>query len=136
MNYKNELELCEHTLLLKEKQYDLIPKNSGHRCIRSTIINRAYYPTFLFVGKYITEKGIKIHDIKYYKINHKKFVTEHQQVIDGLNQKNKYLSSILFKLKNLRIDADYYPNKKIKIRDINEAVDIMNETINTLKFNK
>lgn len=70
------------------------------------------------------------------KLITKKFVTEHQQVIDGLNQKNKYLSSILFKLKNLRIDAEYYPNKKIKIRDINEAVDIMNETINTLKFNK
>lgn len=41
MKYKTETDLYKHTLLLNNKQNELIPTKCKSRCVHSTIINRS-----------------------------------------------------------------------------------------------
>lgn len=136
MNYKKELDLYKHTILLNEKDNELIPKNCGHRCVRSTIINREYYSTFLFVRKYLTKNGFQLRNIVEYKKNNEPILTEHQQIINKLSEKNNGLSKKLKQLKRLRKKADYYPEQKLSLKEINRSIEIMNLIIKSLKLEK
>ena len=136
MNYKTELDLQKHTRLLDKKQDQLIPKNCKARCIRSTIINRAYYSTFLYVKKYLKQKKLKIQEPKYYIRNHKKVITEHQQVINLLAEENEDISEELKLLKKMRNKSDYHPEKKLTIEDVNMSINYMNNIIKELKTKK
>lgn len=136
MNYKKELDLYKHTILLNEKDNELIPKNCGHRCVRSTIINRAYYSTFLFVRKYLTKNGFQLRNIVEYKKNNEPILTEHQQIINKLSEINNGLSKKLKQLKRLRKKADYYPEQKLSLKEVNRSIEIMNLIIKSLKLEK
>jgi uncharacterized protein (UPF0332 family) len=133
MKYKTETDLYKHTLLLNDKQNELIPTNCKSRCVRSTIINRSYYSTYLYVKKYLIINGFEIKKPYYYLRNNKKVITEHQQVLDKLYDKNKKLSVKLKKLKRLRHKADYHPSKYVTIKDVTDSIDIMNEIFQNLK---
>ncbi|MDO5825805.1 MAG: HEPN domain-containing protein [Methanosphaera sp.] len=135
MKYKIEKDLYEHTLLLNKKQNELVPINCGFRCVRSTTINRSYYSTYLYVKKYLINNGHDIHNISYYLKNKKKVITEHQQVIDELEEINGELSIKLLNLKQLRHKADYHPSKHISTKDVNNAISLMNDIMQNLKNN-
>lgn len=132
MKYEKEKELYKHTLLLNKKQKELVPKNSTTRCVKSTIINRAYYSTYLYVKKYLINKGYTIKDVHYYRRKKERFKTEHQQVIDNLSEENKELSVKLMKLKRLRNKADYHPEVKITKKEVNISLNFMNNILNEL----
>ena len=43
-----QFQLYLLTLLLFDLRYDLVPENCDFRCIDATIINRAYYSSYLY----------------------------------------------------------------------------------------
>ena len=43
-----QFQLYLLTLLLFDLRYDLVPENCDFRCIGATIINRAYYSSYLY----------------------------------------------------------------------------------------
>ena len=113
----------------------LIPKNSNERWAYGTIINRAYYSSYLFCELWLE----KVHN---FKSTHpkdfpkgKKKHGKHKQVRDALNRfGEKTIKNKLAKLAKLRNDADYKPYKKIKKKDVQKAIGYMEYIMNNLKF--
>ena len=119
---------------LLETDYEFTDSFSEEVFFR-TIINRAYYVSFL-LSKYYLEI-IKHEIIKNPRdFDHdEKFITEHTQVIKLLNNKDtRKLSSKLSELKNLRKNADYNFIITISEEECSQAIELMEDIVTKLKL--
>ena len=113
----------------------LLPKNCNWRCVDSSIINRAYYSSFLYCSLWLE----KTHN---FKIKHpwefkkgEQIIGEHKQVRDALIDFGEDdINKKLYKLGKLRNKADYLPNTKLNPIDLNNAIDNMKFIFNHLQF--
>lgn len=105
------------------------------RCVEATIINRAYYSSYLFCELWLE----KVHN---FKVKHpwefkkgEKRIGEHKQVRNALHDFDEEdVETSLKKLAKLRRKADYKPYEKISQTDIKSAIKEMNKIFNHLKF--
>ena len=124
--------LTLHFLRLKSK---LIPNNCDERCINATIINRAYYSSYLLCLLWLEDlKNFRV--LKPWDFNDdEKYVSEHKQVRNALyNFNEKKIGSYLTMLFNLRKKADYDPFSEITSDEVKDAVEHMKFIFNDLKF--
>lgn len=114
-----QFQLYLITLSLFNLRYDLVPENCDLRCVDSTIVNRAYYSSYLFTLLWLLE--VHQHRLKSKKDFPKGsvFVTEHAQARIALkNYGEGYIGNYLKKLANLRNKADYHPYKELSSSDV------------------
>ncbi|WP_458453108.1 hypothetical protein [Methanobrevibacter sp.] len=129
-----QFELYLLTLNLLMLKIHLIPEGCGDRCINSTIINRAYFSSFLFCSLWLE-------DIKHFKpipvmeLDPEERISEHKQVRNALyNFGEKRMTEELSKLAKLRKKADYDPFLDITSKEVSDAVHHMQKIFNHLKF--
>ena len=137
MNITNQPQYQLHLLTLHFLGIHdiLIPKNCDERCVDATIINRAYYSSYLYCELWLE----KIHN---FKVKHpwefkkgEKRAGEHKQVRDALLEFGEGKTEThLQLLAKLRKKADYYPNKKITPNDVNNAIRHMKKIFSHLKI--
>lgn len=124
--------LTLHLMKIKEQ---LIPQNSNERWAYGTIINRAYYSSYLYCELWL--KHVKQFKTKHpweYKKGEKR-LGEHKQIRNALYDFGKEnMKSELNNLAKLRNKADYHPNKKLTLTDVNEAINHMENIYSHLKF--
>ena len=124
--------LTLHFLRIKNQ---LIPENSDERWAYGTIINRAYYSSYLYSELWLE----KVH---HFKVKHpwefkkgQKRIGEHTQIRDALETFGKgNVKTRLRDLAKLRKKADYFPDEKISEDDLTNAIKYMNYIFNNLKF--
>ncbi|WP_409200930.1 hypothetical protein [Methanobrevibacter sp. DSM 116169] len=105
-----QYQLSIFTMHLYNNGHILIPKNCETRCIDSTIINRAYYASFLYCKEWLedTDPNFRIRPKIAFDFD-EKYVTEHEQVLFELKCKNLLVYNKLSSLKEYRRVADYEP---------------------------
>ena len=120
------------TLNLLILKGEILPENCDEWCINATIINRAYYSSYLYCLLWLKY-------IKNFKPNapwkNKKRIGEHKQVRDALyNFGEKEIKRKLTHLASLRKKADYEPFNEISPKEVNDAIKDMEEIFTNLKF--
>lgn len=123
------------TLKLKVMKTRLLPENCDERCVNATIINRAYYSSYLYCELWLKK-------MKQFKTKHpwefkpeERIVGEHKQVRDALLEfGEENMRDELKELASLRRTADYKPYRKITSQDVNESIEHMKTIFNHLKF--
>lgn len=118
-------------LLFKDK---IIPNDCDDRCFNSTLINRAYFSSYLFCELWLDYvKNFRPIHIMDLKPNER--ISQHQQVRNALyNFGETLMSDELYKLAKLRQKADYDPFRDITSEEVNDAVRHMEKIFNHLKF--
>ena len=118
--------------LNKEK---LVPKNADSRCVKSTIINRAYYSSYSLASEWLNYNfDFQIKSPRKFK-NNRPFVSGHIQVLKALfKYEKKDANFYLGRLKDLRTKADYHLESKISDNEVNDALVYMKRIFNDLKF--
>lgn len=129
-----QYELYKFTKKLHENKESLVPKNCDNRCVFSTIINRCYYSAYLYASLWLQEvynfKPLSKEDF-----DEDKFITEHGQVRNKLWDVNQYsVRNKLFELSDLRKKADYEPFQDISEEELDDAIELMEQIFETLKF--
>ena len=123
--------LTLNLLVLKDQ---LIPEGCDDWCINSTIINRAYFSSYLFCKLWL-EYIKKFKPISIMKLSPDERISEHLQVRNALyNFGEKQVKYELSKLANLRQKADYDPFRNLTSQDVSNAIQHMEKIFNTLKF--
>ena len=122
------------TLNLLTLKDQLIPNACDEWCINSTIINRAYFSSYLF-------SALWLEDIKKFKPIHIKqlkgedVISEHTQVRNALyNFGQMRISNDLYILSKLRKKADYDPFHYLTSTEVSDAINYMENIFNNLKF--
>lgn len=130
-----QYELYQLTLNLLVMKNQLIPENCGFRCINSTIINRAYFSSYLFCELWLDYvKNFRTIPIKEFGDDEMK-ISEHVQVRNALfNFGEKLTEEKLSKLSILRKKADYEPFIDLTPQDVSDAISYMEKIFNQLKF--
>lgn len=124
--------LTLHMLMLKNQ---LIPRNCDEWCVNASIINRAYYSSYLYCELWLEE-------VKNFKIKHpwdfkdyEERIGEHKQVREALKDfGEKNMKTELYNLFKLRQKADYNPFIDITSQDLNDAIHHMEKIFDHLKF--
>ena len=137
MNLQNypQYHLYLLTLNLLNLKEQIIPENCDEWCINATIINRAYYSSYLYCELWLKEiKNFK--PKKPWEIGKKeKRISEHKQVRKALKKfGEKNIESELKDLVHLRKKADYKPFDDISSQEVNKAINHMDEIFSQLKF--
>ena len=130
-----QFELQLLTLNLLNLKTQIIPENCDERCINSTIINRAYFSSYLFCELWLDyEKQFKT--IKPWEFDEEEEqISEHKQVRNALyNLGEKNTESELGKLASLRRKADYEPFIDITPTEVQDAISHMEKIFNNLTF--
>lgn len=123
--------LTLHFFMFKDQ---LIPDGCDERCINSTIINRAYFSSYLFCTLWL-EDVKKFRPISINELNINERISEHQQVRNALyNFGEKRMKDELAQLAVLRKKADYHPFLDLTPNDVSQAVKHMEKIFNHLKF--
>lgn len=129
-----QYELYLLTLNLFTLGSHLIPEGCDERCISSTIINRAYFSSYLYCLLWLE-------DIKHFKpiplvnMDVGEKISEHKQVRNALgNFGEKRIKDYLSKLSNLRKKADYNPFVDLTPTDVSNAIHHMKKIFNNLQF--
>lgn len=123
--------LTLHLLMLKDQ---LVPDGCSDRCINSTIINRAYFSSFLYCLLWL-EDVKKFKPIPVLKLAPDERISEHTQVRNALYNFGEKRSNVeLSKLAELRKKADYDPFIDITHEEVTDAVHHMEKIFNHLKF--
>lgn len=127
-----QLYLLTLNLLMLKNQ--LIPDGCDERCINSTIINRAYFSSFLLSVLWLEDvKKFKPIPIEYLEGDDK--ISEHLQVRNALyNFGEKLVRKDMTKLAILRKKADYDPFCDLTPTDVSNAIDYMEKIFNHLEF--
>lgn len=115
---------------------DLIPKNCDEWCINATIINRAYYSSYLYCELWLDYvKNFKV--IKPWEFNEgQDRISEHKQVRTALSDVGEnQVKAELQNLASLRQKADYDPFVNITSKEVDDALHYMKKIFNHLKFN-
>lgn len=128
-----ELYLLTLNMLMLKDQ--IIPKGCDARCVNSTIINRAYFSSYLFCKLWLDYvKNFRPTPIWAFDNNEKR-INEHTQVRNALHNFGKETqSSELSKLAKLRKKADYNPFLDLTPKDVSNAIEHMEKIFNHLKF--
>ncbi len=124
--------LTLNLLMLKNK---LIPENCDERCVNATIINRAYYSSYLYCELWLDYvknfKTISPWDFE----DGQDAIGEHKQVRDALyNFGEPNMKTELQDLAILRRKADYDPFLDIEPKEVENAIHHMEKIFNHLKF--
>ena len=129
-----QFQLYLFTLNLLRFKNHLIPKSCNQRCIDSTIINRAYFSSYLFCELWLDYvKNFTPISIKNLDVDER--ISEHLQIRNALhNFGEKRISHDLTKLANLRRKADYEPFIDLTPQDVSNAINYMEKIFNHLKF--
>ncbi len=125
--------LTLHLLSLKNQ---LIPENCDEWCVNATIINRAYYSSYLFCELWLEYvKGFKTISPWEFDEDENR-ISEHKQIRTALirlfNQEN--VGNHLNDLASLRRKADYDPFVDIEPKEVEKAIRHMEKIITTLEF--
>jgi uncharacterized protein (UPF0332 family) len=86
-----------------------------------TAIGRAYYAAFLKTKEKLEHGGLKFTDVD----------TIHQQVINGVMERDTNLGDMLDLLRQKRVDADYYMSKTISKELAGRCATISEKVINS-----
>ena len=130
-----QYELYLLTLNMVNFKNLLVPDGCDERCINSTIINRAYFSSYLYCTLWLeyVKNFIPI-PIKEFGDDEVK-VSEHVQVRNALfNLGEKNIEEKLYKLANLRRTADYDPFRDLTTTDVSNAIGYMEIIFDHLKF--
>lgn len=113
----------------------LIPDECDDRCINSTIINRAYFSSYLFCELWLDYvKNFRPIPLNSFGIGEER-ISEHVQVRNALfNLGEKRIEEKLLKLAALRKKADYEPFIDLTPQDVSDAVGYMKSIFNHLEF--
>ena len=128
-----ELQLL--TLKLLNLKSQIVPENCNERCVNQTIINRAYFSSYLFCELWLDyEKQFKT--LKPWEFDEdEERISEHKQIRNALyNIGEKNTESELNKLALLRRKADYEPFIDITPDEVQEAIAHMEKIFNNLTF--
>ena len=127
-----ELYLLTLNLLMLKDQ--LVPDGCDPRCINSTIINRAYFSSYLYCRLWLDEVK-KFRPIPVMQWDPEERISEHRQVRNALsNFGEDRMTDELSKLAKLRKKADYDPFVDLKPEEVTDAVRHMEKIFNHLKF--
>lgn len=123
--------LTLHLLMLKNQ---LVPDGCDSRCINSTIINRAYFSSYLYCLLWLEDvKKFKPTPIMELDLDER--VSEHKPVKNALyNFGENRITEELSKLARLRRKADYDPFMDITPDEVADAVHHMDRIFSHLKF--
>ena len=124
--------LTLNIFMLKE---DILPENCDERCVNATIINRAYYSSYLFCLLWL--KCVKKFKPKApWEFKKDEHITgEHKQVRNALYDfGEEEIQNELIDLAALRKKADYEPFADISQKEVNDAINHMEEIFKHLKF--
>lgn len=128
-----ELQLLTLNLLNLKSQ--IVPENCDERCVNSTIINRAYFSSYLLCELWLDyEKQFKT--VKTWEFDEdEEIISEHKQVRNALyNYGEKKIKTELSKLASLRKKADYDPFRDITPNEVRDAITHMKKIFNNLTF--
>lgn len=130
-----QFQLYLLTLNLLTFKNQLIPDSCDEWCINSTIINRAYFSSFLLCELWLEDvKHFKPIPIKQFADGEER-ISEHVQVRNALfNFGQKRIEEKLFKLSALRKKADYNPFMYLTPKDVSDAIEYMENIFSHLKF--
>lgn len=121
-----QYQLYKFTRKLYVNKGSLVPENCDNRCVYSTIINRCYYSSYLYLSEWLLNKGFKVKSKDDCEIDGEIFVSEHKQIRDALkNEGESKISNRLYKLSELRSIADYEPFSDLMDDDLNRAINLM-----------
>ena len=124
--------LTLNLLMLKDK---IVPKNCDEWCVNATIINRAYYSSYLYCLLWL--KKIKRFEPKppWTFEKKEKRIGEHKQVRDALYDFGEEdIKKELSDLASLRKKADYEPFYDISSKEVNDAIEHMERIFRQLEF--
>ncbi len=124
--------LTLNLLILKEQ---IIPENCDEWCVNATIINRAYYSSYLYCELWLKEiKDFKAKAPWEFSKN-KKIMGEHKQIRKALYRfGEEEVQEKLSDLALLRKKADYKPFSNISHEELYDAIENMKEIFCQLKF--
>lgn len=129
-----QYQLYLFTEKLNSKKRSLIPENCDSRCVDSTIINRAYYSSYLYSLEWLEDQ----HDFKLKRsfefIANEQVISEHKQVITALKKYDLKCGNRLSEIKKLRNISDYKPYEDISAKEVEVSVGYMEYIFNNLKF--
>lgn len=129
-----QFELYLLTLNLLTLKDQLVPDGCNPRCINSTIINRAYFSSYLYCLLWL-EDVKKFKPIPILQLGPDERISEHKQVRNALSNFGEIrMKSELLKLADLRRKADYDPFSDITSDEVTDAVRHMEKIFNHLKF--
>ena len=105
------------------------------RCVKSTIINRAYYSSYSLASEWLDFYfDFQIKSPRKFK-NNRPFVSGHIQVLKALfKYEKKDANFYLGRLKDLRTKADYHLESKILDNEVKNSLVYMDRIFNDLKF--
>ena len=106
-----QYQLYKFTRKLYVNKESLVPENCDNRCVYSTIINRCYYSSYLYLSEWLLNKGFKVKSKDDCEIDGEIFVSEHKQIRDALkNEGESKISNRLYKLfvDGLPEDDEYF----------------------------
>ncbi|MDO5828206.1 MAG: hypothetical protein Q4Q19_08095 [Methanobrevibacter sp.] len=105
------------------------------RCVKSTIINRAYYSSYSLASEWLNYNfDFQIKPPKKFK-NNRYFVSGHIQVLKALFKIGKKSShKNLTRLKGLRTKADYHLESEISNKEVKNSLVFMENIFDDLKF--
>lgn len=129
-----QFQLYLLTLKLLMLRNQLIPDGCDERCINSTIINRAYFSSYLFCQLWLEDvKNFRAVPIKELPVSER--ISEHLQVRNALfNFGERRIKEELVKLAGLRKKADYDPFMDLTHNDVSDAIHHMEMIFSHLKF--
>ena len=137
MNLQNypQYHLYLLTLNLLNLKEQIIPENCDEWCINATIINRAYYSSYLYCELWLKEiKNFKAKAPWEFDKN-KKIMGEHKQVREALYKfGEEEAQQNLSDLASLRKKADYEPFTEISPKELDDAIENMKEIFSQLEF--
>lgn len=135
INKYHQYHLYLLTLNLLSLKEQLIPKNCDEWCVNSTIINRAYYSSYLYCELWLKEvKNFKPKAPWEFGQKEKR-IGEHKQVRDALYKfGEKEIKKELKDLATLRKKADYEPFTDISQSELNDAIKHMKRIFGQLEF--
>lgn len=124
--------LTQNLLMFKEQ---ILPENCDEWCINATIINRAYYSSYLYCLLWLG-KIKKFSPKPPWKFKKKeKRMGEHKQVRDALYDFGEEdTHDELKKLTSLRKKADYNPYSNISPEEVDGAIEHMEKIFKQLEF--
>ena len=128
-----QLYLLTLNLLMMKEQ--ILPENCDEWCVNATIINRAYYSSYLYCLLWLNEvKKFKPKAPWEFKKMEKR-IGEHKQVRDALYCFGKEkVKKELNDLASLRKKADYDPSSNLSLKEVNSAIEHMEEIFKQLEF--
>ena len=129
-----QFQLYLFTLNMLMLKNQLIPEGCDDWCIYSTIINRAYFSSFLFSELWL-EYVKNFKPISVMDLDPNERISEHLQVRNALyNFGQKQVKYELSKLARLRKKADYDPFSDLTPEDVSNAIHHMEKIFDHLKF--